>query len=301
MSQSLMIIINPSAGKEKAGDYEVAIKETLKDLYSDVKVKYTKGAGDAQKFARQAAKEHYDLVVALGGDGTVNETVNGLAPFDQPPILGIVPMGTVNDLARALNIPINPDKAIELLATAQAKKIDLGKANDRYYTNMLAIGRAAQAIHNVDIKEKSMIGPLAYIKAVVKEILEDDIFSVKLDMDQESWEGEAALVMVGLIDSLGGLKSVLPDVEVGDGQLHILVIKRLNVSKVMNMAPSLLFGKAKESDNVEYFKSKALKIQALDSDIHESDVDGEKGPDLPLLIEILPQHIGVISKVDEEV
>lgn len=297
MSQSLMIIINPSAGKEKAGDYEAAIKETLGAAYSRVSVKYTKGPGDATQFAKSAAENKFDLVVALGGDGTVNETVNGLAPFAHPPKLGIVPMGTVNDLARALNIPINPDKAIELLARGKSMKIDLGRANDRYYSNVLAIGKAAQAIHNVDIKEKSMIGPIAYLKAVVKEIMEDDSFFVKLDMDKESWEGEAAVVMVGLIDSLGGLKSVLPEVEVGDGYLHILVIKRLNVSKLVNMAPSLLFGKAKESKNIEYFKTKTLKIEAMDSDIHESDVDGEKGPDLPLTIEILPQHISVISEV----
>lgn len=150
MRKSAMIIINPTAGKEKAVSYEGVIKEELKNKYTNIVIKHTQGEGDTTKFAGQACRDHFDLVVSLGGDGTVNETVNGLASFENPPMLGIIPLGTVNMLARVLNIPIKTEKAIELLTTDYYKEIDVGLANDQYFTNVLSVGQAAKAIYDVD-------------------------------------------------------------------------------------------------------------------------------------------------------
>lgn len=295
MKKLAMIIINPSAGKEKAAEYKDKIIKELENTYSEITVKYTEGANDATKFAKYASENNYDLIVALGGDGTVNETVNGMACFDNPPTLGIIPMGTVNDLARALKIPMQTEKAISLLSRGCVKKIDIGLANDRYFTNVLAVGNAAQAIHNVDAEEKSKFGPLAYVIAVGREILEDDIFEVSLELDQETWTGDISVLIIGLINSFGGNTTILSNVGVGDGNFHIFAIKRLNVAELLKMAPSLIMGKITESDNVSYFTSKQIKISAKDKKIHESDVDGERGPDLPLNLKVLSKHMKVIS------
>ena len=300
MEKLAMIIINPSAGKEKAKEFEDTIIKELESNYSKIEVRYTKGAGDATKFAKDASKNNYDLVVALGGDGTVNETVNGLAGFDKPPTLGIIPMGTVNDLARALKIPMQTERAIKLLSSGHTKQIDIGLANDRYFTNVLAVGNAAKAIHNVDVEEKSRIGPLAYVIAVAKEILEDDNFTINLEMDNENWTGDISVLIIGLIGSFGGNSSILSNVGVGDGNFHIFAIKRLNVAEVLKMAPSLIMGRISESDNVSCFSSKNIKISTKDSKVFESDVDGERGPDLPLTLKLLSQHLTVISNIEEK-
>ncbi len=298
MKKSAMIIINPTAGKEKGSEYENMIKAAIGQEYPDVLIKYTEAEGDATSFAQHASREGFDLVVTLGGDGTVNEVVNGLACFDKPPLLGIIPMGTVNDLARALKIPIQPEKAIELLHNGVQKQIDVGLANKHYFTNILGIGNPAKAIHSVGIAEKTRFGPFAYVRAVANEILEDDKFLVKLEMDEKTWEGEAAVIIVALIDSFGGLKSIFTDVEKGDGNFYIFAIKRLNVAEIIKMTPSLLTGKIAESENVKYFKSTKIKIDILSEHKRESDIDGEKGPDLPLEITILPRHLTVISGKD---
>ena len=174
------------------------------------------------------------------------------------------------------------------------KAVDIGQVNGLYFTNVLGIGNATKAVHDVDIKEKSKFGVLAYIKAIANEILEDDVFPIKLEMDDKSWEGEIAVVLVSLIDSLGGIQSILSDVEKGDGYFHIFAIKRLNFSKLVNMAPALLSGTIEKSENVEYFKSKTLNIKALNNLTQESDIDGEKGPDLPLELKVLPRRLTVI-------
>lgn len=299
MKSDVMVIINPKAGKEKAKDFKDRIVSELEKSYTNIEVKYTKGVNDATKFAQTACEKNCSLVVVVGGDGSVNETVNGLAGSSNPPHLAIIPMGTVNDLARALKIPMQTKRAIKLLSLGVAKEIDIGLANGRYFTNVLAIGNAAQAVHKVDASEKSKLGALAYILAVGKEILEDDIFKVSLEMDKQTWRGEVAVLIIGLIDSFGGNTSILSNVEVGDGKFHIFAIKRLNVAEFIKMTPSLLLNKISDSDNVSYFSSKEIKITTLDNKVFESDVDGERGPDLPLSLKVLPKHLKVISNCDK--
>ena len=98
----------------------------------------------------------------MGGDGTVNEVINGLAPHDRRPIYGILPLGTVNDLSQALKIPQNVEKAIEMLGSAKVISIDSGKINNQYFGNVVAVGRVPEAIHEVSVEEKSKLGSLAY-------------------------------------------------------------------------------------------------------------------------------------------
>nr|WP_300006296.1 diacylglycerol kinase family protein [Tissierella sp.] len=298
MEKTAMIIINPTAGKEEASSYEEKIQVELEDEYKIV-IKYTKGEGDATSFAKEASQDKFDLVVCLGGDGTVNETVNGLAGFKNPPLLGIIPLGTVNNLSKALNIPDNPLEAIELLKSSYHKKIDVGLANDMYWTNTLGIGPAARAVYDVNIEEKTKYGPFAYIMAVGKEILNDDVFPVTLEMDEEVWQGDIAVIIIALLDSIGGVKSLVSEVEIGDGMMHIFAIKKLNVGKLIGLAPELLFGSITQSDNIEYFQTKTLRIDTLDGEKYESNIDGDKGPELPLDIKVLQGHISVISKEEE--
>lgn len=296
MRKSALVIINPSSGKEQATEYEELIRETIQDTYSEITVKYTEGEGDATRYAKEAAEDNYDFVVSLGGDGTVNETVNGLAPFTNPPKLGIIPLGTVNDLARSLNIPMKPADAIKLLISGIETKIDVGLANDTiYFTNILAVGNAAKAIHQVDSAEKSKFGPIAYLKAIGKEIMDDQPFPVKFEMEENIWEDDVSIILVSLIDSLGGLKTIVNEVENGDGNFHIFAIKNFNLIELAKMTPSLVMGNLKESKKVHYFKTTQINITTSAGEVQESDIDGEQGPNLPLNLKVIQQHITVMS------
>lgn len=295
MNKSAVVIINPVSGQEEAADHEEIIKEVLANEYSSIEVKHTKGEGDATRIASSAAEDDVELVVALGGDGTVNEVVNGLAPFDHPPLLGIIPMGTVNDLARSLNIPLNAPDAIKLLTNGSKKEIDVGLANDRYFTNFIIIGHAATAIHEVGSDEKSKLGSFAYFIEVAKKIADGETFQAKVEMPNGNWEGEAAILIIGLIDSLGGMDSILTDVELGDSDFHLLILKELTMTKVMSMTPAMFSGNIRNSENVDYFTSNEIKVSAKDDQVNGSDLDGEKGPELPINLSILPKHLTVLT------
>lgn len=108
-----VLIVNPSSGGEKAKEFETLAEEKLKQLFDEVVVKQTEKGGDAEQFAREAAESHFDSVFVMGGDGTVNEGISGLAEQAYRPKFGFFPLGTVNDLARALNLPMDPEEAIQ--------------------------------------------------------------------------------------------------------------------------------------------------------------------------------------------
>lgn len=104
-----LLIVNPASGGEKAKAYETKMQQKLSDHFDKVTVKHTKEAGDAKAFAREATDDGYHSVFAMGGDGTVNEAINGISGQSYRPRFGFLPLGTVNDLARALDIPLDPE------------------------------------------------------------------------------------------------------------------------------------------------------------------------------------------------
>ncbi|EFR44353.1 diacylglycerol kinase [Streptococcus pseudoporcinus LQ 940-04] len=161
--KKVLLIVNPASGGEQAKAFEEVARDKLTHHFDHVDTRYTKDIGDAKDFAREASKEHYDSIFVMGGDGTVNEAVNGIAEQDYVPKFGFLPLGTVNDLARALEIPLDPQEAIDCLTFEQTRPLDIGKVNDSYFTNIVAIGNITASINNVDDKQKTALGPMAYV------------------------------------------------------------------------------------------------------------------------------------------
>lgn len=222
------VILNPSSGNEKAKEYKELITKTLKKDYDDVQIKETKKFGDATKFALAACEDQVDLLVSMGGDGTVNEVINGLAIYDQRPPYGIIPLGTVNDLAQALNIPQNVEEAIKMLTKGKIITIDIGRINQNYFGNMVTVGKVPEAIHDVSIEEKTRLGALAYYVEGAKRILENETFHARISFNDYVWEGEIAALIIGLTRALGAFNRIFPNAEVDDGVLHFIAMKDLS-------------------------------------------------------------------------
>ena len=293
--ENVLLIVNPSSGGEKAKEYEASAKEKLASLFDKVEVKRTEKAGDAEDFAAKAAQEQYHSVFTMGGDGTVNEAVNGLAGQENRPNFGFFPLGTVNDLARALNMPLDPKKAISSLDITKQRHLDIGKINDRYFTNVVAIGAIPERINQVDTEEKTKFGKMAYFISGAKQLSANQSYQFKLTIDGDEQEIESSTLLIGLTNSIGGFESLIPNATIDDGKLHLLYLKDQNFLDTVKTVPDLLRGVKESTKNVAYQTAENLIVEVLNQAKLATNVDGDPGAALPVKIQVLPAHLTVYT------
>ena len=285
-----MLIINPTSGGEKALDYKEKLENKAKEYFEYVETKITEKAKDATAFAEEASKENYEAVIVFGGDGTVNEVISGIAEKDYIPKLGIIPGGTGNLITKLLEISQDIDEAIDQLDFNKTNAIDIGKANKSYFGYIFSVGSLPEAIHNVEIEDKTKYGVLAYAINTIKSVIKDEVFNIKIETENGSYEGEASQVLV-LLSNYYADKKIFEENK--DGYANILILKNASIISKISLIPDLLKGDIVENDNIEYIKAKDITISS-DTKI-ESDIDGDQSDDLPVKITVLGNHIEIYS------
>lgn len=294
-----VLIVNPSSGGELGKKYTGLAVETLALIYDSVEVKETEKEGDAEQFANAAAKEKVEAVFVMGGDGTVNEGVNGIAKEELRPKFGIIPLGTVNDLGRALGIPLDPEEAIRMLPHAATKALDIGKVNDNYFVDVIAIGTIPEAVKNVGVEEKSRLGSLAYFLEGAKAFTDNQSYSFKFSLDDEVIEQDSSLVLIALTNSVGGFEKMLPHAKIDDGYLHLVALKGNSVFDKIKLVPQVLTGNAASADEVLYRRFRSGEITGLAEKEIKSNIDGDEGVSLPLRVQVLPRHVTIFVPNEE--
>lgn len=285
-----MLIINPTSGGEKALDYKEKLENKAKEYFEYVETKITEKAKDATAFAEEASKENYEAVIVFGGDGTVNEVISGIAEKDYIPKLGIIPGGTGNLITKLLEISQDINEAIDQLDFNKTNAIDIGKANKSYFGYIFSVGSLPEAIHNVEIEDKTKYGVLAYAINTIKSVIKDEVFNIKIETENGSYEGEASQVLV-LLSNYYADKKIFEDNK--DGYANILILKNASIISKLSLIPDLLKGDIVENDNIEYIKAKDITISS-DTKL-ESDIDGDRSDDLPVKITVLGNHIEIYS------
>ena len=285
-----MLIINPTSGGEKALDYKEKLENKAKEYFEYVETKITEKAKDATAFAEEASKENYEAVIVFGGDGTVNEVISGIAEKDYIPKLGIIPGGTGNLITKLLEISQDINEAIDQLDFNKTNAIDIGKANKSYFGYIFSVGSLPEAIHNVEIEDKTNYGVLAYAINTIKSVIKDEVFNIKIETENGSYEGEASQVLV-LLSNYYADKKIFEENK--DGYANILILKNASIISKLSLIPDLLKGDIVENDNIEYIEAKDITISS-DTKL-ESDIDGDQSDDLPVKITVLGNHIEIYS------
>lgn len=285
-----MLIINPTSGGEKALDYKEKLENKAKEYFEYVETKITEKVKDATAFAEEASKGNYEAVIVFGGDGTVNEVISGIAEKDYIPKLGIIPGGTGNLITKLLEISQDIDEAIDQLDFNKTNAIDIGKANKSYFGYIFSVGSLPEAIHNVEIEDKTKYGVLAYAINTIKYVIKDEVFNIKIETENGSYEGEASQVLV-LLSNYYADKKIFEENK--DGYANILILKNASIISKLSLIPDLLKGDIVENDNIEYIKAKDITISS-DTKL-ESDIDGDQSDDLPVKITVLGNHIEIYS------
>lgn len=295
-----VLVVNPSSGTEKAPEYAEMATQKLNKLFDEVIVRYTEKDGDAMRFAQAAAQEQVHSVFVMGGDGTVNEGISGLAEQPYRPTFGFFPLGTVNDLARALQIPLDPAEAIESLAIDRTRPLDIGKVNDKYFMNVVSVGTIPEALNEVESEDKTKWGKMAYFISAIKKFSETKPYFFRVNIDGEEREIQTSIILVGMTNSIGGFETILPDAEVDDGKLHLIYLKDPTVFETLKALPDLMKGVDDSTNNVEYKTFQEMTIELIDPDGSiRINVDGDEGDQLPIRVGILPSHLDVYCGVQE--
>ncbi|MEH7385875.1 diacylglycerol kinase [Bacillus sp. JJ1521] len=286
------IIYNPTSGRELFKRNLPEVLERLERAGFETSCHATTGAGDATKAARIAVERKYDLVIAAGGDGTINEVVNGLAEQEYRPTLGIIPVGTTNDFARAIGVPRNIDGACDVIIEGNSVPIDIGRINDRYFINIAGGGRLTELTYEVPSKLKTMLGQLAYYLKGMEMLPSIRPTEVSIEYDGKLFEGEIMLFLVSLTNSVGGFEKLAPDSSLNDGLFDLLILKKVNLADFIRVATLAIRGEHINDSHVIYTKANRVKVNPTEK--MQINLDGEYGGLLPGEFVNLYKHINVL-------
>ncbi|MGN7297303.1 diacylglycerol kinase [Fredinandcohnia aciditolerans] len=286
------IIYNPTSGRELFKRHLPEVLEKLEKAGYETSCHATTGAGDATNAARIAVERKYDLVIAAGGDGTINEVVNGLAEQEYRPTLGIIPVGTTNDFARAIGVPRNIDGACDVIVEGNSVPIDIGRINDKYFVNIAGGGRLTELTYEVPSKLKTMLGQLAYYLKGMEMLPSIRPTEVSIEYDGKLFEGEIMLFLVSLTNSVGGFEKLAPDSSLNDGLFDLLILKKANLADFIKVATLAIRGEHINDPHVLYTKANRVKVNPTEK--MQINLDGEYGGLLPGEFVNLYKHINVL-------
>jgi diacylglycerol kinase (ATP) len=290
------VIFNPAARGEKARRF----RRQLDAIGAHCAFKATAAPGDARRLAAEAVRDGFDLIAAAGGDGTLNEVLNGIG--DAPDgfaraRLGVLPLGTVNVFARELKIPLKVERAWEVLQRGHELKIDLprvefsanGVLQKRYFCQLAGAGLDARAIELVDWQHKKQVGKLAYVIAGLKALCEKKP-QITVRADGQSATGE--LVLVGNGRLYGGSFAILPLADLRDGRLDICVLPRVNWTALLRSAPGLLLRGKLPASVAQHLSAETFELTSETAAAFE--LDGEWVEKLPVTFAIEREKLRVV-------
>lgn len=297
------VIYNPTSGKE-------LLKKNLPDIltileragYEASAFATTPDPKSAEHEAKRAALAGFDLIVAAGGDGTINQVVNGIAPLEKRPKMAVIPGGTTNDYARALKIPRDDVlAAARIIAKNQTVKMDIGQAGKQYFINIGAGGYLTELTYEVPSHLKSIFGYLAYLVKGAEMLPHVKPIDMKLIYDDGEYVGKASMFFLGLTNSIGGFETIAPDARLDDGKFSLIIVKTANIVEILRLIVKLLNGgKHIDDPNIIYVKTSELYAEATEENVKMMiNLDGEYGGDAPMTFKNLPQHIETFVNLDQ--
>lgn len=284
------VIYNPTSGREIFQKELPHVLARFEKAGYETSTHATTGEGDAKKAAEIAVERKYDIVIVAGGDGTINEVVNGIAEQSYRPKLGIIPAGTTNDFARALSIPRDVKQAVSIiLDDFNVCKLDIGKVNERYFVNIAGGGELTELTYDVPIKLKSVIGQLAYVFKGIEMLPFLKPVSTIIEYDEGIYDGDIMLFLVANTNSVGGFEKIAPKARIDDGYFDLLILKKANLAEFLRVVTAALRGTHIDDDLVIYTQTKRIKVTPKKE--MQLNVDGEFGGLLPGEIINLKQHV----------
>jgi len=294
------LIINHTAGGGKPEKYISEILSYFDRLNFEYHVSWTPSSGSATALARQAAEQGADLIISVGGDGTINEIINGIIQSSTQPALGIIPAGWANDFIKSTSIPRDILQACQIISRKKTRMIDVGLINEEtYFANVCGIGFDADiaALAN-QMKTRyphwKTLSAYVYVFATIQKLLSSlPSFQAKITIDGHVLEKELLLVAIANGRIEGGKFNITPKAEIDDGLLDICIIEKMNRFRCLYLLPKAIKGTHHEVSEVSFFKGKDILIE-LNKSV-TAQVAGEiLPPEKKYHIRVLPEKLKLI-------
>jgi diacylglycerol kinase (ATP) len=289
----VLIIYNPNAGQSPN------LKNTLDrvaNLWRDrgwqVQIAATTAPGDATSKAKIATQSGYHAVVAAGGDGTVNEVMNGLIGTETA--LGVLPLGTVNIWAREMGLSMDLLKAAESVSKSALTKIDVGMAGDRYFLLMAGIGFDAAVTATIRSEEKKLLGAIAYIKQAIQIAWNFRGVRLKLRIDGKRVRGKILMVIIGNSQLYGGVVKFTAHATIDDGLLDICVIKGQGMLSAPRRLISIFARHYNRDPLVQYYQGRQIEIRGQRGKALPVQVDGDYLGKTPMNFRVVPNSLWIM-------
>lgn len=276
MKKKLLFICNAHAGKQMIKSQMYNVLNIFEINGYQPTVRLTQHPKDPTTFIEEMGDNEYDMVVCCGGDGTLDETVNGIMRSNKQVPIGYIPAGSTNDFGRTLHIPMEIKRAALKAVKGEPFKCDVGQLNDEYFVYVAAFGVMSAVTYETDQRFKNVLGYMAYVLSGIKEISSITSYPMKVTTDNETVEGEYLFGMITNSESVGGFKSITgKNVKLDDGLFEVTLIRmpRLFI-ELQAIIASLLSGRM---DNRYIYSTKTSEITLNCSKQVPWNIDGENG------------------------
>lgn len=306
MAKNTMVIINPASGNGKTRNNWPDINKNLEGAGLEFDFASTTCRFEATYFVREALKNGYENIVSVGGDGTLNEVVNGFFEngkmIKESAKLGIIPGGTGGDFIRTLGYPKEYSEACKVIARGQTRLIDLGKLNftdnqgkpaERYYINIAGFGLDGSVVDRVNHTSKFFGGFLSFLYGTITATLQFQSFSLSLEVDgQLAFEGPTTMAAVANGQYFGGSMQIAPGAVLDDGIFEVVLVKGLTKTRLLKCLPTIYKGAHGQFPEVEFMRG--TKVKATSPDRVLLDIDGEQPGILNAEFSIVPKALNII-------
>lgn len=287
-----IFIINPMAGKGKATELLPVIEDYFKDKSEEYRIRVTDYPGHATEIAREYSSIEECRIYSVGGDGTVNEVVNGIAGTQSS--LGVIPAGSGNDFIRSIANPSDIQDFTIRTINGEDKYIDLAKANDKYFINISSIGFDADVVFNADKFKKvpGITGSMAYVISIIYTVLKKKISKIKVHIDDREMKLNILLAAIANGRFYGGGMLAAPEAKIDDGLFDICLITEASRFQILRLFPKYIRGEHGQLKEVQFLRGKKVKIES--SEELRLNIDGEVIPSCIIDFAVIEKGIKVI-------
>lgn len=294
--KKLKLIYNNRSGNRSFRNEIDPCLEVFQNAGYDINIFRSNTYNDISDHLKESNIDEYDTIVSVGGDGTLNTVVNYMMRNNVKSKLGIIPAGTANDFARYLKIQKPYANAAEIIAKGRTMKVDVGKANDEYFINVLGVGLLTNISQQVTPTVKNTLGNLAYYLKGIENLQNFTPMPIRIINSREVIEEDLYFVIVLNSSGAGSFDKLAADASVNDGLFDFLAVKSSGITEIAALVLKFLKGDHMHDSRVIHFKDKHIRLESINADEHmsfETTVDGENGPAMPLEITNIASAIEV--------